>query len=60
VEADPLRRLGRRDHGPELELLGPVKPTIKQFQELPYTTDDAEFNALVGGKLDVGYLPFQT
>ncbi len=37
---------------------GPVKPTIKTFQELPYTSDSAEFNALVGGKIDVGYLPF--
>jgi len=36
---------------------GPVKPTIKTFQELPYTSDSAEFNALVGGKIDVGYLP---
>jgi len=36
---------------------GPVKPTIKTFQELPYTSDSAEFNALVAGKVDVGYLP---
>ena len=36
---------------------GPVKPTIKTFQELPYTSDTAEFNALVGGKVDIGYLP---
>ena len=36
---------------------GPEKPTIKQFVELPFTTDDAEFNALVGGKVNVGYLP---
>ncbi len=38
---------------------GPVKPTIKKFVELPFTSDPAEFNALVGGKIDVGYLPFQ-
>ncbi len=38
---------------------GPIKPTLKKFIELPYTTDDAEFNALVGGKVDVGYLPVQ-
>ena len=37
---------------------GPQKPTVK-VQELPYTTDDAEFNALVGGSLDDGYLPQQ-
>ena len=24
---------------------------------MPYTSDSAEFNALVGGKIDVGYLP---
>jgi len=36
---------------------GPVKATIKQFQEVPFTTESAEFNALVGGKLDVGFLP---
>jgi len=36
---------------------GPVKPTIKTFQELPFTSDTAEFNALVDGKIDVGYLP---
>jgi len=38
---------------------GPVKPTLKSFQELPYTSDTAEFNALVGGKVNVGYLPTQ-
>jgi peptide/nickel transport system substrate-binding protein len=36
---------------------GPVKPTLKSFTELPYTADTAEFNALVGGNLDVGYVP---
>ncbi len=38
---------------------GPIKPTISKFIELPFTTDDAEFNALVGGKVNVGYLPLQ-
>jgi peptide/nickel transport system substrate-binding protein len=38
---------------------GPMKPTIKTFQELPYTSDTAEYNALVGGKVNVGYLPPQ-
>ncbi len=38
---------------------GPVKPTISQFKEVPFTTDSAEFNALVSGSLDVGYLPAQ-
>jgi peptide/nickel transport system substrate-binding protein len=38
---------------------GPVKPTLKKFIELPYTSEAAEFNALVGGKVTVGYLPVQ-
>ena len=38
---------------------GPVKPTLKSFTELPYTSDSAEFNALVGGNLSVGYVPVQ-
>jgi len=38
---------------------GPVKPTIKTFKELPFTSDTAEFNALVGGKVNVGSLPTQ-
>ena len=38
---------------------GPVKPTISQFKEVPFTTDSAEFNALVSGSIDVGYLPAQ-
>ena len=38
---------------------GPVKPTIKQVKLIPFTTDTAEFNALVSGKIDLGYLPSQ-
>jgi peptide/nickel transport system substrate-binding protein len=38
---------------------GPTKPTVKQFVELPFTSDSAEFNALVGGKVTVGHLPTQ-
>ncbi len=37
---------------------GPQKATVT-VQELPFTTDDSQFNALVGGGLDVGYLPQQ-
>ena len=37
---------------------GPQKATVT-VQELPYTTDNAEFNALLGGGLDVGYVPQQ-
>ena len=36
---------------------GPVKPTLHTFVELPYASESAEFDALVGGKVDVGYLP---
>jgi peptide/nickel transport system substrate-binding protein len=38
---------------------GPVKPTIKTFVEVPFTSDSTEYNALVGGSVDVGYLPTQ-
>ncbi len=36
---------------------GPVKPKLAQFVQLPFTSGAAEFNALVGGKVTVGYLP---
>ena len=36
---------------------GPIKPTVKTFKEVPFTSDSAEFNALVNGSIDVGYLP---
>jgi peptide/nickel transport system substrate-binding protein len=38
---------------------GPVKPTLTKFIELPFTSESAEFNALVGGKVTVGYMPLQ-
>jgi len=38
---------------------GPIKPTLSSFQELPFTSDSAEYNALVGGKVTYGYLPTQ-
>jgi peptide/nickel transport system substrate-binding protein len=38
---------------------GPVKPTIAQFKEVPFTSDSAEYNSLVAGDLDFGYLPTQ-
>jgi peptide/nickel transport system substrate-binding protein len=44
---------------PNTTYSGPVKPTLKEFILLPFTSDSAEFNALVGGKVDVGYLPTQ-
>ncbi|MGH9920440.1 MAG: ABC transporter substrate-binding protein, partial [Nitrososphaerales archaeon] len=36
---------------------GPNKPRIKKFVEKPFTTAQAEFNALVTGTVDIGYLP---
>jgi peptide/nickel transport system substrate-binding protein len=38
---------------------GPVKPTLAEFKELPFTTESAEYNVLQagGGQIDVGYLP---
>ncbi|HUC05806.1 MAG TPA: ABC transporter substrate-binding protein [Acidimicrobiales bacterium] len=48
---------GQATFVPNPSYSGPVKPTLKSFTELPYTTDSAEFNALVGGNLSVGYVP---
>lgn len=38
---------------------GTPKPTIQTVIQVPFTSDNAEFNALVAGKIDVGYLPNQ-
>jgi peptide/nickel transport system substrate-binding protein len=43
---------------PNSAYTGPQKASVT-LQQLPYTTDSAEFNALVGGSLDIGYLPQQ-
>jgi peptide/nickel transport system substrate-binding protein len=48
---------------PNPDYSGPVKPTLAKFQELPFTTEGAEYNVLQAGaagagqKIDVGYLP---
>jgi peptide/nickel transport system substrate-binding protein len=44
---------------PNKEYSGPVKPTLAEFKELPFTTESAEYNVLQGGgnQIDVGYLP---
>lgn len=42
---------------PNKSYSGPIKPTVSQFVEVPFTSDSSEFNALVGNKLTVGYLP---
>jgi peptide/nickel transport system substrate-binding protein len=49
---------------PNPKYSGPVKPSLSQFQEVPFTTDAAEYNVLrspaAGGqKISVGYLPSQ-
>jgi peptide/nickel transport system substrate-binding protein len=42
---------------------GPVKPTLSKFEEVPFTTESAEYNVLQAGangsgqKIDVGYIP---
>jgi peptide/nickel transport system substrate-binding protein len=48
---------------PNPDYSGPVKPTLAKFEEVPFTTESAEYNVLQAGasggsqKLDVGYLP---
>ncbi len=44
---------------PNKEYSGPVKPTLAEFKELPFTTESAEYNVLQAGgnQIDVGYLP---
>jgi peptide/nickel transport system substrate-binding protein len=44
---------------PNSNYSGPIKPTLKSFVELPFTSEAAEYSALVGGKVNVGYLPTQ-
>ncbi|HUZ20974.1 MAG TPA: ABC transporter substrate-binding protein [Acidimicrobiales bacterium] len=44
---------------PNPRYTGPVKPTLTKFVEQPFTSAKAEFQALVAGKVTVGYLPAQ-
>jgi peptide/nickel transport system substrate-binding protein len=48
---------------PNKSYSGPVKPRLAQFQEVPFTTDNAEYDVLrspnPSTKIDVGYLPEQ-
>ena len=49
---------------PNPKYSGPVKPRLAKFEEVPFTTDAAEYNVLrspaAGSqKIDVGYLPQQ-
>ena len=36
---------------------GTPKPKIAAFEELPFTSDFAEFNAVVAGAVSIGYIP---
>jgi peptide/nickel transport system substrate-binding protein len=38
---------------------GSPKPSIGAFEELPFTSDSAEFNAVRAGKVTIGYIPTQ-
>jgi len=38
---------------------GPQKPHLAKFEEVPFTSTAAEFDALRAGQLDYGYLPIQ-
>ncbi len=36
---------------------GPDKPKISKFEEIPYTSSTAEFNAVLSGDVSLGYVP---
>ena len=42
---------------PNASYTGPDKPSLSKFVEAPFTDESSEYNALLGGKLNVGYLP---
>ena len=42
---------------PNNKYSGPDKPKISEFEELPFTSATAEFNALESGSVDYGYVP---
>jgi peptide/nickel transport system substrate-binding protein len=42
---------------PNPNYTGPGKPKIAKFEEIPFTSSAAEFDALRSGELDYGYLP---
>jgi peptide/nickel transport system substrate-binding protein len=53
---------GHVTFAPNLRYSGPVKPTLSKFEEVPFTSETAEYRALrsqAAGrqKIDVGYLP---
>jgi peptide/nickel transport system substrate-binding protein len=54
---------GHITYVPNKSYSGPVKPKLSAFEEVPFTTDSAEYDVLrsasSGTKIDVGYLPQQ-
>ena len=42
---------------PNKNYSGSPKPTISAFEEEPFTSDTAEFNALHAGSITIGYIP---
>lgn len=43
---------------PNKSYSGPDRPRLAKFVELPFTSATAEYNALLAGAVDVGYIPF--
>jgi peptide/nickel transport system substrate-binding protein len=54
---------GHNTFVPNKKYSGPVKPKLSAFQEVPFTTDSAEYDVLrspsSSTKIDIGYLPDQ-
>jgi peptide/nickel transport system substrate-binding protein len=54
---------GRDTFVPNPKYTGPVKPKLAAFEEVPFTTDSAEYDVLrspvSSTKIDIGYLPQQ-
>ena len=48
---------GASTFAPNKAYTGPGKPKIAKFEELPFTSTSAEFDALRSGQVDYGYLP---
>ncbi|MFZ0169623.1 MAG: ABC transporter substrate-binding protein [Candidatus Dormiibacterota bacterium] len=48
---------GEASFVPNDKYTGPGKPKLAKFEELPFTSDAAEFDALRAGEVDYGYLP---
>ena len=44
---------------PNRSYSGPVKPKLARFKEAAFTSNDAEYTALITGQVDVGYLPLE-